>query len=337
MKQKRSNYKKTRKNKRYYKGQSEEKTFYTKEGIFVSRLASILLLPKSKIIPLFSQRAITAIRLNPLKGDPLETKASLIRKEYHLRKVKWEENTYLVINKDKNEVSQDREYADGKFYIQNLSSILASVILDPKEGEKILDMCAAPGSKTTHLAALTNNKSQIVANDSEISRISSLKNVVEQFGVENCKVLLSDGVDFGKKYPVTFDRVLLDAPCSGEGMIYMRGSKPLRFWNIQRINRYTHIQKELVESAFLTLKHGGSMLYSTCTLEPEENEGVVTYLLEKYPNARLEEIKLHKDIQHSKGITKWSGNKYHSSVKKSIRILPSAEMMGFYIAKIFKE
>lgn len=335
MKQKRSNYKKPRR--RRGGGKPEEKKFYTKEGIFVSRIASILLLPKDKIVPLFSQRAITTIRLNPLKGDTKKTKNSLINKGYDLRKIEWEENTYFVMNKDKNEVSQDIEYVNGRFYIQNLSSILASVLLEPKEGEKILDMCAAPGSKTTHIAALTNNKANLVANDSEISRVSSLNNVVDQFGVKNCKVLLSDAVDFGKKYPITFDRVLLDAPCSGEGMIYMRGPKPLRFWSIQKINRYAHIQKQLIESAFLTLKHGGSMIYSTCTLEPDENEGVVTHLLEKYPNARLEEIELDSSIEFSKGITKWSGNKYHQSVKKSIRILPSNKMMGFYIAKIFKE
>jgi tRNA (cytosine49-C5)-methyltransferase len=335
MKPKRSNYKKPRR--RRGGGKPEEKKFYTKEGIFVSRIASILLLPKAKIVPLFSQRATTTIRLNPLKGDPKKTKNSLINKGYDLRKIEWEENTYFVMNKDKNEVSQDTEYMNGRFYIQNLSSILASVLLEPKEGEKILDMCAAPGSKTTHIAALTNNKANLVANDSEISRVSSLNNVVDQFGVKNCKVLLSDAVDFGKKYPITFDRVLLDAPCSGEGMIYMRGPKPLRFWSIQKINRYAYIQKQLIESAFLTLKHGGRMIYSTCTLEPDENEGVVTHLLEKYPNARLEEIELDSSIEFSKGITKWSGNKYHQSVKKSIRILPSSKMMGFYIAKIFKE
>ncbi|MFA7627826.1 MAG: RsmB/NOP family class I SAM-dependent RNA methyltransferase [Candidatus Dojkabacteria bacterium] len=337
MKSKRSNYKKPRRSKHSYNKPKEKREFYTKENIFVSRMASILLLPKDKIVPLFSQRAKTTIRLNPLKGDVKKTKNSLIRKGYDLEQIPWEENTYFVLNKDKNEVSQSREYEEGKFYIQNLSSILASVLLEPEKEEKILDMCAAPGSKTTHLAALTNNRAEIIANDSEISRVNSLNRVVEQFGVKNCKATLSDGEDFGKKYPVSFEKVLLDAPCSGEGMIYMRGPKPLRFWSIQKVNRYSQIQRRLIESAFLSLNHGGSMIYSTCTLEPEENEGAVTYLLEKYPNARIEEIDLHPSIKHEKGITKWSGNKYHPDVKKTVRITPSSEMMGFYIAKIFKE
>lgn len=332
MKKTRSNYKQSRK-----KNFNKPQKFFTKENIFVSRMASILMFPKPRIVPLFSQRAISTIRLNPLKGDVSKIKNILERKDYDLRKIDLVDNAYFVLNKDKSEISQTYEYEDGKFYIQNLSSMLPSLLLDPKENERILDMCAAPGSKTTHLAALMNNKGEIVANDSEISRVSALKNVLEQFGVKNCKVTLSDAKDFGKKYPTTFDKVLLDAPCSGEGLIYLRGPKPLRFWGIDRIKRYTFLQKELLESAFLTLKHGKYMIYSTCTLEPEENEGVVTYLLEKYPNARLEEIDIKRDENMVDGITKWSGNTYDPSVKKSIRIIPSSKMMGFYIAKIFKE
>ena len=303
----------------------------------MSRMASILMLPKSKIAPLFSQRAVTTIRINPLKGDVSRIKRKLENDDYRLQEVSWAKNTYFVLNKDKSEISQTNEYYEGKFYIQNLSSILASILLEPKEGEKILDMCAAPGSKTTHLAALTNNKADITANDSEISRVSSLRNVLTQFGAKKIRVTLGDAKDIGKRSPATFDKVLLDAPCSGEGLIYLRGDKPLRFWGIDKIRRYSHIQNDLLESAFLSLKHGSFMIYSTCTLEPEENEGVITHLLEKYPNARLEEMDLEKNEYFIHGITKWSGNKYHPSVKKSLRILPNHKMMAFYIAKIFKE
>jgi 16S rRNA (cytosine1407-C5)-methyltransferase len=332
MKRKRSNYKESRK-----KSFNKQDKFYTKEDIFISRMASILMFSKSQIIPTFSQRATTTIRINPLKSPTSDTVRRLTRKGFDLEKVKGIDNVYFVLNKDKSEISQTEEYYDGKFYIQNLSSILPSVLLDPKENERVLDMCAAPGSKTTHLAALMNNEGEIVANDSEISRVSSLKNVLEQFGVKNTKVLLNDANNFGKKYPNTFDKVLLDAPCSGEGLIYFRGPKPLRFWSIEKVKRYSFLQKELLESAFLTLKHGKFMIYSTCTLEPEENEGTLTYLLEKYPNARIEKIELERTNNMVPGIIKWSGNKYHPMVKNSIRILPTSKMMGFFIAKIFKE
>ncbi|NMC09134.1 RsmB/NOP family class I SAM-dependent RNA methyltransferase [Candidatus Microgenomates bacterium] len=318
--------------------------FYTKEDVFVSRLASILMVPKSRVKGIFSQRAITTIRLNSLIGRTSETKELLERKGYMLEEVPWAKDVYFVNNKDKSEVSQTEEYREGRYYIQNLSSILATLVLDPKEEEKILDMCAAPGSKTTHIAQITNNKANILANDSDISRVSAMEDVLEQFGAKNVKSTYSDAGDFGKKYPVSFDKVLLDAPCSGEGMVYFQGPKPLRYWNIDKIKRCMFSQRELIVSAFKTLKHGKYMIYSTCTLEPEENEGVVTYLLNMFPNARLEKIDLINGKEFDEyreyikpGIKKWSGNIYHPTVKNSLRVIPNKKMMGFYIAKIVKE
>jgi 16S rRNA (cytosine1407-C5)-methyltransferase len=249
------------------------------------------------------------------------------------------------MNKDKAEVSQTELYDDGKYYIQNLSSILATLVLDPKKNEKILDMCAAPGSKTTHIADMVSNNADIIANDIDMSRISDLQSVVDQFGAK-AKVTLSDGKEFGQKYPVYFDKVLLDAPCSGEGLIYFKGPKPLRFWSMDKVKRSVFVQKELIISAFKTLKHGSYMVYSTCTLEPEENEGVVTHLLKTFPNAKIERIELKDKIVKSMpeleefikpGIKKWSGNIYDNQVKNTIRIIPNKMMMGFFIAKINKE
>ncbi len=328
----RSNFKKSR------KPQPEsKKRFFTKEDLFASRIASILMIPKQKVVGIFSQRATTTIRLNPLKGDIEETKKLLEDKGYDLEPIEWDRYTYFIKNHDKSEVSQTQEYQDGKFYIQNLSSILDTLVLDPKEDENILDMCAAPGSKTTHIAAITNNKAKILANDSDRSRVNSLRNVLEQFGAKSAKATLSDATEFGRKYPEYFDRVLLDAPCSGEGMIYMKGQKPLRFWSLEKIRRCSFLQKDLVVSAFRTLKKGGTMVYSTCTLEPEENEGVVTHLLEHFSNASVEELGVEINNKNVMGgITKWSGHHYNPAVKKTLRIIPNSKMMGFYIAKIKK-
>ena len=328
----RSNFKKSRKPQA-----PTRKVFFTKENLFVSRIASILMIPKQRVIGIFSQRAITTIRLNPLKGNVEETKKSLEAKGYELEAIEWDKYSYFIRNHDKSEVSQTLEYQDGKFYIQNLSSILDTLVLDPKEGENILDMCAAPGSKTTHIAAVTNNKANILANDADMSRVNSLKNVLNQFGAKNVKATFSDATDFGKKYPEYFDRVLLDAPCSGEGMIYMNSMKPLRFWSLEKIKRCSFLQRDLIMSAFRTLKKGGTMVYSTCTLEPEENEGVVTDLLEHFPSASIEELGVEINNKNvMSGITKWSGHLYNPAVKKTLRIIPNSKMMGFYIAKIKK-
>ncbi len=328
----RSNFKKSRKPQA-----PTRKVFFTKENLFVSRIASILMIPKQRVIGIFSQRAITTIRLNPLKGNVEETKKSLEAKGYELEAIEWDKYSYFIRNHDKSEVSQTLEYQDGKFYIQNLSSILDTLVLDPKEGENILDMCAAPGSKTTHIAAITNNKANILANDADMSRVNSLKNVLNQFGAKNVKATFSDATEFGKKYPEYFDRVLLDAPCSGEGMIYMNSMKPLRFWSLEKIKRCSFLQRDLIMSAFRTLKKGGTMVYSTCTLEPEENEGVITDLLEHFPSASIEELGVEINNKNvMSGITKWSGHLYNPAVKKTLRIIPNSKMMGFYIAKIKK-
>ena len=317
--------------------------YYTKDDIFISRIASILMVPRNRIVSIFSQRAKTTIRLNGLKGNPKETYRLLKSRGYILTPIPWAENVFFVENRDKAEISQIEEYKNGLFYIQDLASILATLVLNPQKQENILDMCAAPGSKTTHIVDITKNKAKVIANDSEVNRTNSLRSVAEQFGAEDIKITLSDGRDFGRKYPDYFDRVLLDAPCSGEGRIYMNGSNPLRFWSIKKIKSSSYIQKELINSAFRTLKTNGTLIYSTCTLEPEENEEVITYLLEKYKNAKVENIDIINSEEFKEykkhvttGITHWSGNQYHTSVKKCIRILPSSEMMGFFIAKIKK-
>jgi len=335
----RSNYKKPR---NYDK--DENSKYFTKDDIFISRMASILMLPKARVSSLFYQRARTTIRLNSLKGNVKETLRLLKSRGYELSKVTWAPNVYFVNNRDKSEISQIEEYRQGLFYIQDLSSILATLVLNPTRGENILDMCAAPGSKTTHMAEITKNRANILANEIEVGRTNSLRNVIEQFGANSVKITLSDGRDLGKKYPDYFDKVLLDAPCSGEGRIYMRGPKPLRFWSIKKVKGSTILQRELIESAFRTLKTGGTLVYSTCTLEPEENEGIVTYLLKNHKNAKIEEIEIFNSKEFkgykryiTQGIVRWSGNEYDPSVRKSIRILPSSEMMGFYIAKIVKK
>jgi len=335
----RTNYKKPR----YFDSKDESK-YFTKDDIFISRMASILRIPKNRVLEIFNQRSLTTIRLNSLMGNTKETYHRLKSRGYELEKVPWSPNTYIVINRDKGEISQIEEYREGTFYIQDLSSILATLILDPKPNEKILDMCSAPGSKTTHIADLTKNKANILANDIEVGRTNSLRNVIDQFGATSAKITLSDGREFGKKYPDYFDKVLLDAPCSGEGRIYMRGQKPLRFWSVKKVKSSIMLQRELIESAFRTLKSNGTLIYSTCTLEPEENEGVVTTLLNNHKNAQVVDIDIINSDEFKQykkhivsGITHWSGNEYHPSVKKSIRILPSSEMMGFFIAKIVKE
>lgn len=322
---------------------SKSKKFYTKEGIFISRLASILNQPKKNINIMFSERVISVIRLNPLAG-PVETIKSRIEgKGFVLEPVPWSKDTYVVEGRDKSEISKITEYKSGLFYIQSLSSMLPVLVLDPKPGERILDMCAAPGSKTSMIAALTDNQAEITANDQDFRRIGKLRNIIYQFHVKNTRVTQTPGESIGSRFASHFDKVLLDAPCSGEGLIYLRSSRPLKFWSIKKIKAMSRLQKSLIESAYLSLKPGGVLVYSTCTLEPDENEAVLTYLLNLYPKAELEEISLLEQDSFKEykqyltpGIKHWSGNDYVDDVSKAIRVVPGKVMPGFFVAKIRK-
>ena len=332
-----------RKNYKRSRNPNSQRKYYTKTDIFISRMASILQKPKGEVKHMFFQRARTTVRLNNLKGDTRNIYNFLTNtKGWKMQKIEGFNNTYFINNKDKSEIGESEEYKDGKFYIQNLSSILSVYILDPREDEDILDMTASPGSKTTLISSLTNNKANLIANDIDQQRISKLNNVLYQFGSKNVEVSNQDGIILGNINPGHFDKVILDAPCSGEGRIYLAGRKPLRFWSIKMVNAMTRIQKKLIESAFKSLKKGGTLIYSTCTLEPDENEGIVSDLLYEHKDAKMEDIDFIDTLEPlitdkiESGITRWSGKMYHPDVEKSIRIIPSPEMMGFYIAKITK-
>ena len=321
----------------------EQKKYYSKEDVFLSRMASITRIPKGTVASMFKERAVTTIRFNTLKDNAENIYKRVRSQGIFLVEVPWISNTYIIPNNDKSELGKLPEYNEGLFYIQNLSSMLPPLILNPKEKDKVLDMCAAPGSKTLLLADMMRNKGKIVANDVDAWRIGKLKEIITMFGIKNCEVTSEDGTGFGKREAERFDRILLDAPCSGEGMIYLASPAALRFWNIKKVKAEVNIQKNLIISAFNALKKGGTLIYSTCTIEPDENEGVITFLLSKFNNAKIEEIPLFDSQEFNnfkkhikRGLLSWNGKIYNKEVSKTYRVLPSGEMMGFYIAKIVK-
>ena len=208
------------------------------------------------------------------------------------------------------------EHFLGYIYIQEASSMLPPAVLNPGAGEKVLDMAAAPGSKTTQMAAMMGNKGTIVANDISSGRIKALVENLSRMGVTNTAITRMDGRSFGKKYPEYFDKVLLDAPCSGEGLI--RKLKELD-WSMKKVLSLSNLQKQLILSAYKALKPGGLMAYSTCTGSPEENEGVVSYLVEK-TEAKI----VRPDVKGKfrQGVVEFGRFSYNPEVRKCIRIYP---------------
>ncbi len=236
------------------------------------------------------------------------------------------------------------EYFLGYYHLQGLSSMLPPLALEPGEGQLILDMCASPGSKTTQLAALTGNKSIIFANELNKRRLSILKFQLERLGVTSTVITNYQAQNFPTRLPdgspLRFDRVLLDAPCTGEG----RYRKIMRKDELSKMGEFSETasarmaeyQKQMILRAFDLLKEGGILVYSTCTYSPYENEGVVDFLLKSRPEARVEEFNL-EGIRMVEGVTGWKDLQFSSQLKKTRRIYPHyIDSWGFYIAKIRK-
>ncbi|MDO4413849.1 MAG: RsmB/NOP family class I SAM-dependent RNA methyltransferase [Erysipelotrichaceae bacterium] len=182
-------------------------------------------------------------------------------------------------------------YYAGLYYIQEPSAMSPAAVLDVREGDIVLDACAAPGGKSTALACRMNHKGLLVSNDISVSRqYATLKNM-ERFGIEHSCIIAEDLNALAAKYPLFFDKILLDAPCSGEGM-FRKDPSLITSWLNQDDTYYAPIQKELILNAWKMLKPGGTMVYSTCTFSVKEDEEVIAYLMENTDDAVLEESPL---------------------------------------------
>ncbi len=227
------------------------------------------------------------------------------------------------------------EHYLGYFYVQEVASMLPPLVLDPQPGEYVLDMAAAPGSKTTQMAQMMRNTGVIVANDINFERIRALSHNVDRLGVLNVLITEFDGYKFARMTPEKFDKVLLDAPCSAIGTLH-RSQEILKWWSWQKVGRLVRTQRGLILAAYEALKPCGVMVYSTCTLTPEENEGTVDFLLSRYPDAELVDIP-NFGFEMGSGLSGWRRKTYNPKVVRARRLLPHKNMTeGFFIAKIRK-
>jgi NOL1/NOP2/sun family putative RNA methylase len=270
------------------------------------------------------------IRINTLKVEnPLEYAKSLKERGWILEKIPWCDYAYNV---EGIEPGKTEDYFYGKIYIQEAASILPSLALNPKETDFVMDMCAAPGSKTTHLAQLMKNRGCIVANDTSYQRIKALMFNLELTGSLNVVVTEMDATRLNIED--RFDRILIDAPCSCEGTI-RKNWKALSRWHPKVCRFMGSRQKALLKVGARALKPGGTIIYSTCTLAPEENEAVVDYGINKI-GLSVEKVDI-KGLKTSECVTEWEKEKYDEEVKKCARIWPQDnDTEGFFVAKLKK-
>lgn len=276
-----------------------------------------------------------SFRVNNLKGKSNEVMEELMSKEIKVVNHPILKDVFIVKGEKDSALRKLEVYKYGKIYIQNISSMLPPLFLDLKENDVILDMCASPGGKSLYMADLTNNKAIILANDvNEVER-ERLNYNIEKQGASAIISFGSDACTIGKRLNKYFDKILLNAPCSGEGALKINSSQLLSNWSKEKVESSCKLQKRLFDSAYNALKPGGIMIYSTCTLNPYENEEIINYALTKYKDLSLEKI----DIELSniiRGLTSYDENTYNEELKKAIRIIPNEYMEGFFIAKIIK-
>ena len=273
-----------------------------------------------------------SLRVNTLKISVSELKKRLENK-WELTQIPWCKGGFWIrhIKEERRDIGNLIEHQLGYFHIQESASMIPPLVLDSKPNELILDMCASPGSKSTQIAIMMKNTGLLITNDYKGMRLKPLGINLQKAGLINTITTLMDGNRF-KGFQ--FDRILVDAPCSGTGTI-RKSLKTLRIWNPNMIRRLCMTQKNLIETAFNNLKKGGILVYSTCSMEPEENEEVVSFLLEKYDNAKLQKIDLQ--IKRSKPITAFNNKKYHKEISKCLRIWPQDnDTEGFFVSKILK-
>ncbi|MEK6822780.1 MAG: RsmB/NOP family class I SAM-dependent RNA methyltransferase, partial [Nanoarchaeota archaeon] len=209
-----------------------------------------------------------SVRVNTLKTTVDAVKKSL-GKEWDMVQVPWCKEGFWVQHRGgRLDIGNTVEHALGQIYVQEAASMIPPVVLDPQPGELVLDLCAAPGSKTTQIAQYMQNRGVLVANDITADRLASLGINLQRCGVVNDIITQMHGMR-----DVQFDRILLDAPCSGTGTI-RKSLKTLRTWSINATRKMCTAQRHLLRDVWPMLKKGGTLVYSTCSLEPEEDEGM---------------------------------------------------------------
>jgi 16S rRNA (cytosine1407-C5)-methyltransferase len=239
---------------------------------------------------------------------------------------------------------------EGKIYIQNCSSMLAPMVLNPQPDETVLDLAAAPGGKTTQLAQLMNNQGILSAVEAVRKRMFKLQANLKRCGVKNARTYLTDGRTVGRKTPERFDRVLLDAPCSSESRFRTGDPTSWATWSPRKLRETSRKQVGLLKAAVHATKIGGEVLYCTCSFAPEENERTVHQVLKKLGNAievlpidlqRFETVDSHSSAasvaaNSMAGWPRFDGQEFNPQVAHCLRVLPNELLDAFFLARIRK-
>ena len=286
--------------------------------------------------PLFLQARPepAAVRVNTLRSNASVFTGRLKTLGVPFEPVAFNPNGFIVRD-DSLPLSHTLDFFCGDFQYQGISSQLPALALAPKPGERVLDMAAAPGSKSTQIAALMHNRGQLFVNDVSRPRLQALNANTQKAGVFNHVLLNLGGEQMGTLFPNFFDKVLLDAPCSALGTLPAH-PEIVSWWSPEKMKRLTGVQSRLLISAFKSLKPGGELVYSTCSFTPEENEMQILAVLEKYPMEILS-VSLPGSESFLRGLSAYKGLTFPQEMERAWRVLPHVHgMEGFFVIKLRK-
>ena len=271
-----------------------------------------------------------------LRINSLKTNMPQFQKELYQLKIPFQKSQHLpdtaVTIEGYSNITQTPLFQKGLFSIQDESSILATEFLGPIPGDTIIDMCSGPGGKTTHISQILQNKGKVIAFEINQRRLKMVMEESRRLGIENIFPVLMDSRKFIKEYLGKADRILVDAPCSGTGVIRKKPDLKWKKWSTEHFNELNQIQKELLDIAALYLKPGAELLYSTCSMEKEENDDVIVKFIKKHPNFTIQDS---SSFIHKKGIVR-----FKTKIKEAIQLIPGysgPNIDGFYMVKLKKD
>ena len=275
----------------------------------------------TKIIEGYQNSRVVSLRINTIKSSKEEIITILKDNNISYEDISWYDNA-LVVNTNEDTLRELNIYKEGKIYLQSLSSQLPPLFLSPKENEMILDMAAAPGGKTTQIAALSNNKAMITAIEKNKIRSERLQYNIDKQGAKKVTVLNTDSRNLNEYF--IFDKILLDAPCSGSGTII---NNNFNNFDEDLVNRSIKFQISLLKEAIRHLKVGGELIYSTCSIIKEENELVLESILKEHNNIKIEPLDLsnYQDLPT-----------LPTTIEGTLCVCPTTYYEGFFVSKLTK-
>lgn len=273
----------------------------------------------NKIIEGYTQKRPVTLRVNTIKTTTEEIKRKLNEARIESEEVEWNKDALIIKNNREEEIKKLEMYENGEIYLQSLSSMMPPILLEPEIGENILDMTAAPGGKTTQIAALTNNRAFITAVEKNKIRAERLKYNLQKQGINCVNIMIEDARRLSDFF--SFDKILLDAPCSGSGTMNVFNKD----FNEELIERSSKTQEQLLEKAIKILKPGKEMIYSTCSIIARENEEILRNVLTK-TGAKLVPIQPLCSVPL-----------LPTKVEGAICVCPNELYEGFFVAKIKKK